>query len=41
MPASETQAAASAGWFLSTSDKWVDPYYNPKDLHSVDRKLFG
>ncbi len=39
--ASNQQAAASAGWFLSTNDKWVDPYFDPKDLHCVDRQLFG
>jgi phosphatidylserine/phosphatidylglycerophosphate/cardiolipin synthase-like enzyme len=39
--ASKQQAAASAGWFLSTNDKWVEPYFNTKDLHCVDRQLFG
>jgi hypothetical protein len=39
--ASKQQAAVSAGWFISTDDKWVDPYFDPKDLHSVDRQLFG
>lgn len=40
-PATKQQAAVSAGWFISTNDKWVDPYFDPKDLHSVDRQLFG
>ena len=40
-PASNQQAAESAGWFLSTSDKWVEPYFNPADLHYVDRRLFA
>ena len=39
--ASKQQLAASAGWFLSTDDSWVDPYFDPKDLHFVDRQLFG
>jgi phosphatidylserine/phosphatidylglycerophosphate/cardiolipin synthase-like enzyme len=39
--ASKEQAAVSASWFLSTSDKWVDPYFDPKDIHCVDRQLFG
>ncbi len=39
--ASTQQAAASAGWFLSTTDKWTRPYFDPKDLHSVDRQLFA
>jgi hypothetical protein len=39
--ASNRQLAASAGWFLSTTDKWVDPYYDKNDLHCMDRELFG
>ena len=39
--ATKRQAAVSAGWFLSTSDQWVDPYFDPGDLHYVDRQLFG
>jgi phosphatidylserine/phosphatidylglycerophosphate/cardiolipin synthase-like enzyme len=39
--ASKHQDAVSAGWFLSTNDKWTVPYFDPKDLHSVDRQLFG
>jgi len=39
--ASKQQQAVEAGWFLSTSDKWVAPYFDPNDLHSVDRQLFG
>ncbi|MGH9746770.1 MAG: phospholipase D-like domain-containing protein [Candidatus Acidiferrales bacterium] len=35
------QAAIDAGWFLSTTDAWAAPFYNPKDLHSMDRQLFG
>jgi hypothetical protein len=39
--ASKEQVAESAGWFLSTTDKWVEPYYDPNDLHCVDRQLFA
>jgi phosphatidylserine/phosphatidylglycerophosphate/cardiolipin synthase-like enzyme len=35
------QAAVSAGWFLSTSDRWTEPYFDPKDLKYADRILFG
>lgn len=35
------QEAASAGFFLSTTDAWVDKFFDPDDLRSVDRKLFG
>ena len=40
-PPKKQDAAAEAGWYLSTSDKWTLPYFDPKDLHSVDRELFG
>ena len=39
--ASKQQDAASAGWFLSTNDEWAGKYFDPNDLHSVDRQLFG
>ena len=39
--ASKPQAAADAEWFLSTTDKWVEKFFDPEDLHCVDRKLFG
>jgi phosphatidylserine/phosphatidylglycerophosphate/cardiolipin synthase-like enzyme len=39
--ASRQQQAVKAGWFLSTSDKWVTPYFDKNDLHFVDRELFG
>jgi hypothetical protein len=39
--ASKQQVAASAGAFLSTTDAWVNPYFDPDDLHFVDRELFG
>jgi PLD-like domain len=40
-PASKQAAAVFAGWFLSTSDKWTDAYFDPSDLHYVDRRLFA
>lgn len=40
-PASNRQAADSAGWFLATTDRWVAPYYDPNDLHSVIRRLLA
>jgi hypothetical protein len=39
--ASKPHAADSAGWFLSTTDRWTEPYYDPNDLHYVDRRLFA
>jgi PLD-like domain len=39
--ASKQQEAVSAGFFLSTTDKWVDKFFDSNDLKSVDRKLFG
>jgi hypothetical protein len=38
---SRTGAAEDAGWFLSTSDAWVAKYFDPDDLHHVDRVLFA
>ena len=35
-----TTAAPGSG-FLSTTDKWVDKFFDPNDLRSMDRKLFG
>jgi phosphatidylserine/phosphatidylglycerophosphate/cardiolipin synthase-like enzyme len=34
-------AAVSAGWFLSTDDRWTKPYFAPGDLKCDDRLLFG
>jgi hypothetical protein len=39
--ANKAEAARSAGWFLRTDDAWALRYYDPDDLRSVDRKLFG
>lgn len=38
--ADKAAAAVLAGWFLSTTDKWTKPYYDPNDLHCSDRLLF-
>ena len=35
------EAAVSAGWFLSVTDRWTRPYFDPNDLKCVDRILFG
>jgi hypothetical protein len=40
-PASKQDAAKAAGWFLSTSDHWAQPYFDEHDLHCVDRTLFA
>lgn len=40
-PASTSQAAVLAQWFLDTNDKWTASYFDPKDLHCADRLLFG
>jgi hypothetical protein len=40
-PDAANKAASSAGWFLGTDDTWAVPYYDPNDLHCVDRELFA
>jgi hypothetical protein len=40
-PADKAAAAAKAGWFLGTTNKWVEPYYDDNDLRKVDRVLFA
>jgi PLD-like domain len=40
-PAIKQQAATAAGWFLSTTDAWTRPYFDPNDLHCADRQLFA
>jgi phosphatidylserine/phosphatidylglycerophosphate/cardiolipin synthase-like enzyme len=40
-PQSKHQAAMDAHMFLPTDDSWTTKYFDPKDLHSVDRQLFG
>jgi hypothetical protein len=36
----DPEAAIAAGWFLSTTDRWAEPYFDPRDLHCADRMLF-
>jgi hypothetical protein len=36
-----TNAGLDAGWFLSTTDEWTEKYFDPNDVHSVDRQLFS
>ncbi len=38
---SKPQGAVDVGWFLSTTDKWVAPYYDPNNLRSIDRQVFA
>jgi PLD-like domain len=40
-PTSQNQAAVDAHWFLGTTDAWAQKYFDPNDLHFVDRQLFG
>lgn len=40
-PTSKKQAAIEVKWYLSTSDRWAQPYFDPGDLHCLDRLLFG
>jgi hypothetical protein len=40
-PRSKQQAAVLAKMFLSTTDKWAQTYFDSKDLHSMERELFG
>jgi hypothetical protein len=40
-PALKQAAALQAHIFLQTNDKWSLAYFDPKDLHSKERELFG
>ena len=40
-PQSKQAAAKSAGMFLKTNDSWATSYFDPNDLHFLDRQLFG
>jgi phosphatidylserine/phosphatidylglycerophosphate/cardiolipin synthase-like enzyme len=40
-PAAKRAAALKAGWFLSTGDRWAQPYFDEDDLRCVDRQLFA
>ena len=37
----KVEAAARAGWFLGITDRWTRAYFDPDDLHCVDRLLFA
>lgn len=39
-PALLQQTAKAGGAYLSTTDGWKDKFYDPNDLHSLDRELF-
>jgi hypothetical protein len=41
IPQSLEKAATQAGVFLYTNDAWSLRYFDPNDLHSLERKLFG
>jgi hypothetical protein len=41
MPQSLAAGAISQGIFLYTNDLWAQRYFDPNDLHSVERELFG
>ena len=40
-PADKRSAAVRAGWFLGTTDAWMNKYFDPNDLHCRDRMLFA
>jgi hypothetical protein len=40
-PQSKQQAALEAGMFLQTTDAWSETYFDPNDLHFLERQLFG
>jgi hypothetical protein len=40
-PQSKQQAAIQSGMFLYTNDSWSTRYFDPSDLHCVERDLFG
>lgn len=39
--ASRKAAAKAVSWHISTTDGWVRKYYDPSNLHFLDRTLFG
>jgi hypothetical protein len=40
-PASKTDAAVEAKWWLSVGDGWTTKFYDSNDLRCVDRQLFA
>jgi phosphatidylserine/phosphatidylglycerophosphate/cardiolipin synthase-like enzyme len=41
LPANKQEAAVETGWFLSTTDAWVRPYFDANDFRARDRMLFS
>ena len=41
MPQSLAAGAKAQGIYLYTNDTWALRYFDPNDLHSVERVLFG
>lgn len=41
LEADKAEAAKKVEWHLGTTDAWTKPYFDPKDLHCVDRLLFS
>jgi hypothetical protein len=39
-PADPVPAGGPAGWHLGVTDLWVKKWFDPDDLHSVDRELW-
>jgi hypothetical protein len=39
--ASKQHAAVEAGWYLGTTNKWTEPYFDSSDLRYADRELFA
>ena len=40
-PQVKEQAAVARGMFLYTDDAWAQRYYDPNDLHFLEREVFG
>ena len=40
-PADPVPAGGPAGWHLGVTDSWVRKWFDPDDLHSVDRALWA
>jgi hypothetical protein len=41
IPQSLAAGAIAQGIYLYTNDVWAQRYFDPNDLHSVERELFG
>jgi hypothetical protein len=40
-PQVKDQAAVARAMFLRADDAWAEAYYNPDDLHFLEREVFG